>query len=77
MGYGVYLDGLPLGVAQIVGAGAADGVQRIPELRGAAHVGHVSYHAEFSAVSYFPEHLAAELDVVALLVDGIGASSFY
>jgi hypothetical protein len=52
---------------------SADAVTRRPEVRSAALVGHVGDHAPDLARLDLPERVAAELEVVALLVDRVRA----
>ena len=59
----------PFGAAEPVAALAADHVDARPELRRADLVGDVLQHADDLAAADLVEHLAAELRVVALLVD--------
>src|SRR5262245_12283530 len=48
---------------------AGDGGAGIPELGGDAAVARVLQHAAALAIAHFPADLAAELEVVALVVD--------
>src|SRR6185503_744392 len=59
--------------AQAVVALVAAGDHRVPELLGVGLVGDVAQHRAQLAVLDLVEELAAELEVVALLVDGVGA----
>src|SRR3990172_8540282 len=51
-------------------AGAADGVAGVPELSGNPAVAGIFEHPDFLAVANFPAHLAAELEVVAPIING-------
>src|SRR3989442_10953732 len=51
----------------------ADRIQRIPELSGNSGVGRVLQQACTLAILDLPSRLAAELEVVAFVVDGPGA----
>ena len=77
MGHRIHLHGLTLGIAergtQVIGAVAADDIQCIPELGGSAHVGDIPQHSDLAAVSDLPEDLTGKLNVVTLLIDGVGA----
>src|SRR5918994_6855288 len=53
---------------------ARDGVEVPPEVGGDRVVGDVAHHPRDLAVLDLPEGIAAELAVVALLVDGIAAA---
>src|ERR1044072_4691355 len=75
--HGGDLPRLPLAVeerpAQTIVALVAAGDHRVPELLGVGLVGDVAQHRAQLAVLDLVEELAAELEVVALLVDGVGA----
>src|SRR5688572_20439430 len=77
--HGRYLAGLPLAVeeraAEAIVALVADRRARVPELRRAHLVGDVLEHGPELAVLDLVEQLAAELRVVALLVDGEGTGT--
>ena len=62
--------------AEPVGALAAEERQRVPEVRRPRLIGDVAQHARPLAVLDLPEHLAAELEVVALLIDRERAVAF-
>ena len=53
----------------MIGRGVAQPVERLPELRGAALIGGVAQQVAAFAVFDFVEELAAELEIVALLID--------
>src|SRR5436190_6718417 len=55
---------------QFVGVGAAETVAGAPEVGGARLVGDVAQHFTEFAILDFPKGLAAELEVVTLLVNG-------
>ena len=73
----VALHRLSLAVAeratQLVGGLAAEHVERFPELRRVRLVGDVAQLRRDLPVLHFPERLAAELEVVALVVDRVAA----
>src|SRR5205809_32024 len=73
----VHLCGLALAVvgsAVLLPVGrAGDRVARLPEIGSPRLVGHARKHPALFAVLDFPEGIAAELKVVALLVDGEAA----
>src|ERR1017187_4935114 len=70
----VDLGGLALAVVGcavlLVVGGSGDGVAGLPEIRGAGLIGNARDHAGLPALLDFPEGVAAELEVVALLIDG-------
>ena len=59
--------------AELVGALAAEHVARLPELRRVRLVGDVAQLRRDLALLHLPERLAAELEVVALVVDAVAA----
>ena len=77
---GVDLGGFAFGVAggavlTPVG-GAGGGVAGLPEVGGAGLVGDAGEHAAFFPAFDFPEGVAAELEVVAPLIDAVGPVAF-
>src|SRR5690242_16765872 len=74
---GVDLSGLALAIVRravlLPISGAGDGVAGLPEIRGARLVGNAPDHPLLLAALDAPEGVAAELEVVALLVDGVTA----
>src|ERR1022692_918677 len=76
---GVDLRGLALGVAggavlpPVGGSGGA--VAGLPEIGRARLVAHARDHAALPAALDFPEGVAAKLNVVALLIDGVAAAA--
>src|SRR3954468_18222119 len=48
----------------------------LPKVGGAGLIGHLGQHSRFLAALDFPECVAAELEIVALLIDGVAAASF-
>src|SRR5436189_2518403 len=68
-----YLAGLSLAVdkrsVHLIGRASAEPVARAPEVSRARLVRDIAQHAGDLAVADFPERLAAELEVVALLID--------
>src|SRR5688500_11625673 len=73
--HGARLRRLPLavveGAAEPVVALVAGGLAGVPELLGVGLVGHVAQHPHDLPFLDLVEQLAAELEVVALLVDGV------
>src|SRR5262245_29381040 len=59
--------------AQLVRLGAAKAVARAPEVGGARLIRHVAQHAANFSLHDFAECLAAELEVIALLIDRVAA----
>jgi hypothetical protein len=80
VGYGVALWRLPFaveeGASQAIVAVVANGGAGVPEFLGVGLVGYIFQRACDLSIFDLIEQLAAELEVVALLVDGVGAGSY-
>src|SRR5688572_31851870 len=78
MAHGVHLAGLALavvvGAVHFVGIRSAEAVAAVPELHRIALVGDVAQHAAPLASLDLPRPLTRELEVVALLIDGVRAA---
>src|SRR5258708_3491200 len=80
MAHGVDLTGLALSVVEqavlLPVSAAGDGIAGLPKIGRARLIGDKGNHAAFFAALDLPERVASELEVVALLIDGVTAGAF-